>query len=333
MKKRKQMNNLKLIFFTIALSASIYYYGCDDSGLVIDPEPKGGVLFSQANLKTLETGQFELWLSLVDSGNVRTWYTLGRFNISSNGTLVDPGGAAVKFKFPGDTNLLYQAKDVLVTYEVDSDLLPSSYRIMSGVVTASADSFTCDLKISGAEALGSVGSVLLGENIPNPAFGWYYLGSPTTNEAECLKGLWLCDPNGASNFTPGLDIPGSLSWKYQGWVKNNVTQQSVPTGKFASFYGPDQDGPGQCAGTLDTAYSKPGQEFAAGCPTGELLNNGIYGFFITLEPDNVTLTSPFFFKLFRSDVIPGITCSNPDFYFRSMARDDLVPRAHIRIFN
>ena len=158
------MSKIKLLFFILAVTGSIYYYGCDDSGIVTDPEPKGGVSFSPSNLKTLETGAFELWLSLVDSNNIRTWYSLGQFNISSTGSMVDLGGASMKFKFQGDTNLLDQSKDILLTFEVDNDLSPSNYRIMSGIVSVSPDSITGDMKISGVEALGNIGRLLLGDS-------------------------------------------------------------------------------------------------------------------------------------------------------------------------
>ena len=99
--KNIYMNKIKLLFFIIAAAGSVYYYGCDDSGVVTDPEPKGGVTFSQSNLKNLETGAFELWLSLVDSNNIRTWYTLGQFNINSTGAMVDLSGSPMKFQIPG----------------------------------------------------------------------------------------------------------------------------------------------------------------------------------------------------------------------------------------
>jgi hypothetical protein len=326
------MSKIKLLFFILAVTGSIYYYGCDDSGIVTDPEPKGGVSFSPTNLKTLETGAFELWLSLVDSNNIRTWYSLGQFNISSTGSMVDLGGAAMKFKFQGDTNLLDQSKDVLLTFEVDNDLSPSNYRIMSGIVSVSPDSIIGDMKISGDEALGNLGRLLLGDSAAPAAAGDYILGSPTTNNVECLKGLWLCDDNGVSHFTPGLDLTGSLAWKYQGWVVNNSTQQYSPTGKFSSFESADEDGPGLCAGS-SPAYNKPGQEFAAGCPNGDILNNGNYGFFITLEPNGVTLTRPFFLKLFFREVIQLGYCGQRDIYFRPSAIDGLLPKGHIRIIN
>ena len=235
--------------------------------------------------------------------------------------------------------MLDESKDVLVTFEVDNDLSPSNYRIMSGIVTVSPDSITSDLNISGDEALGIVGRILLGGIFPPPdtlpAYGDYILGSPPTNEAQCLKGLWMCDVTGTTHFTPGLDLPGSLGWKYQGWVVNNAAQTFTPTGKFMSFNGPDEDGPGPCAQNppINQPYNKPGQEFAAGCPNGDILNNGNYGFFITLEPNNVTLTKPFFIKLFFRDVIQLNTCGQSDVYFRASARDDLLPKAHIKVFN
>ena len=188
------------------------------------------------------------------------------------------------------------------------------------------------MNMAGAEALGNVGTVL-GANGAPFAVGDYILNSPTTNNTECLKGLWFCDNTGTSQFTAGLTIGGG--WVYEGWVVNYQTQAFISLGRFNDFYSADSDGPGSCAGS-GNAFNKPGQEFAAGCPPNtSVLNNGNFGVFITLEPTGESgqdLQSPFFLKLFRREVIQSsLQCGVRDTYFESMAFRDLLPKGYIRI--
>src|SRR4030095_10067249 len=262
------MVKFKYLLLVLAVFIIVVYYGCDDAGNVIVVNPKGTIGFSQTNLQTLSSGNFELWLAL-DTNSVRTWYSLGRFNINTAGQMVDLSGNAMSFKYNGDTNKLNQSTVALVTWETDSDPNPSPWGIMSGTVNI-GDTIRGDLLISGANALGSLGATFLS----SPHYiGDYVLNSPTTNNSECYKGLWFCDGAGASHFISGLDISGR--WKYEGWVVDNTLNTYYSTGKFQSFMGTDEDGPGPCPGT-SAPFSKPGQEFVTGCPSGISLNNGNY---------------------------------------------------------
>lgn len=330
------MKLYKILFITLAILSSVFYYGCDDSGIVKPTGVRGSITFSQTNLKPLSTGAYELWLSIVDTSNTLTWYTLGQFNINSAGAMVNSNGEPMTFTFLGDTNLLNGSRDILVTYEVDNDFQPSNYRLMSGPLTVTADTIGGELLMSGSEAFGSMGSVLTGNhsNPPVPATGSYHLGSPTTNNAECLKGIWFCDTAGNSSFTGGLDMPGWLGWKYQTWIVNNTTGQNTPLGYFTSFDNADENGAGPCAGP-NGAYSKPGQDFASGCPTGDNLNTGNYGVFITIEPAGVSLSEPFVLKIFNrpGGIVPSLPCRVTDPFFRNLALEDAFPRGRVRIFN
>jgi len=175
------------------------------------------------------------WIHLLK----RDWFSAGRFNITASGQIIGENGDSVTLKFTGDTNRLNLSAHALVTLEKDNDGAPSPYRIMSGPLTISSDSIYGGLNMAGAEALGNVGTVL-GASGPPYASGDYILNSPTTNNTECLKGLWFCDNTGTSHFTPGLTIGGG--WKYQAWVVNNQTQTFYSLGRFNNFNVPDEDG-------------------------------------------------------------------------------------------
>jgi hypothetical protein len=145
--------------------------------------------------------------------------------------------------------------------------------------------------------------------------------------------LWFCDVSGVSHFTAGLTIGGG--WKYEGWLVNYQTQNFISLGRFNNYNNRDEDWAGSCAGTQGTAYEKPGQEFASGCPSGDILNNGNFGVFITIEPfdeSGQSLSTPFFLKIFRREVIQSsLSCGERDVYFQSMASIDLLPKGYIKI--
>jgi hypothetical protein len=335
----KSMKSLKYFIFAILVFSGIYFYSCDDAGQIPTNMPKGQVSFGQNNLKPLDQtadGVYQLWIAL-DTANQREWFSAGRFNVTSQGGLVAEGGGTLTLNFSGDTNRLHLASHSLVTLEKDNDGAPSPYRIISGPLTISGDKITGDLKMSGAEALGNLG-ITLGAAGP-PYASEYILNSPTTNNANCLQGLWFCDTAGVSHFNQGnpggagaLTITGG--WVYQAWLINNQTQGLLSIGRFTNFTGPDGDGAGPCAGT-GPSFSKPGQDWinAASCPPGvSNLNNGTYGVFITMEPATNDDAAPFFLKLFKRDVIQSsLHCGERDIFFQSMAALGLLPSGSITI--
>jgi hypothetical protein len=285
-------------------------------------------------------GVFQLWIAL-DTASTREWFSAGRFNITPSGGIIGTDGNSVVFTFSGDTNKLHLAAHALVTLEKDNDLVPSVYRIMSGPLTVYADSITGALTLAGGEALGNVGVVLgalLGPNDTNYAKGYYILNSPTTSNAECLRGLWFRDDQGNS-MTPNLNLPGGSGWKYQAWLYNIQSQQYYSMGRFRNFNAADEDGAGPCAGP-DPGYDVPGQDWIITnppvCPAISNLNNGTYRPFISLEPfdeSGTALSQPFFLRLFdRESQIPNLLCGQRDPFFRSMTHDAKVPRATIRIY-
>lgn len=327
------MKKYKYLILVLAILANVFYMGCDDSGIVKPNNVRGTISFTQTNLKPLTTGMYELWLSLMDSTTGRQWYTLGQFNVNSSGFMVNANGEAVEFKYQGDTNMLNNSQDILVTYEIDNDFVPSNYRIMSGLLNVTADTITANLNIGGGEAFGNVGNILAGISV-SPATGGYTLCSPTTGNAECTKGLWLSDSSGNSVFTSGLDMPGHLGWKYQAWAVRLSTGDNFKIGYFTSFDNADEDGPGPCPGP-NPAFNKPGQEFLTGCPSGDILNSGDFGFFITIEPDGVSLSQPFPFRIFYrpGGIVPSLACRVRDPFLKNVALDDAYPRGKVKIYN
>jgi hypothetical protein len=333
------MEKVKISIILISLICGIYFYSCDDSGQLPSNIQSGSVRLSQSNLKTVDPGVdgvFQLWIA-IDTANQREWFSAGRFNINSSGGLVGADGNALNLVFSGDTNRLHLASHGLVTLEKDNDLAPSPYRIMSGPLTVTADSVYGTLTLAGGEALGNVGVELGALGAPY-AQGRYILNSPTTNNAECLRGLWFCDPQGNAQFPIGINLPGNSGWKYQAWLYNIQLQQYYPIGRFRKFNQADEDGPGPCAG-LNPGFDIPGQDWitsGGNCPAISNLNNGTYSVFITLEPFDESgnaLSSPFFLRLF--DRIGGIQsslqCGQLDPFIRSMAADQRIPRATVSV--
>ncbi len=343
---KKAMKILSYVLVILVTVGSVIYYGCDDAGIIPTPHPSGNITLKPSNLKPLNQGVdgwYHLWIAL-DTASQREWFSAGAFNISSGGTLVDLSGAPTTLRFTGDTNRLTQSAHALITIEKDIVFAPGSLRLISGPLSIASDSIYGSMKMSGLEAFDSMGVRLIGDdnNCPttspnNYATGYYILQSPTTSNADCLKGLWFSDISGNSGFTPGLNVPIALGWTYEAWVVQNSTQTFHSLGRFTSFNQADSDGPGSCPGAspVDPFNSVPGQEYAAGCSNNSNLNNGDYGVFITIEPINesgTSLNSPFPVKLFSREVIQSsLNCGVLDWYFRSLSKDCLMPYALVKI--
>ena len=334
------MKTIKCFLLLTGIFCTFYFYSCDDAGTIPSNITAGTISLSQSNLKSVDPnvdGVFQLWIA-IDTANQREWFSAGRFNINSSGGIIGADGNALSLNFSGDTNRLHLAAHALVTLEKDNDLAPSPYRIMSGPLTVTTDSVYGTLTLAGGEALGNVG-VELGALGPPYSPGKYILNSPTTNNVECLKGLWFRDPQGNS-MSPGLNLPGGSGWKYEAWLYNIQLQQYYSMGRFRNYNLADENGPGDpsCVGP-DPGYPVPGQDWiysVGSCPAISNLNNGTYSVFITLEPfdeSGASLSSPFFLRLF--DRVGGIQsslqCGQLDPFIRSMASDLKIPRATIRI--
>jgi hypothetical protein len=335
------MKKYKFYFVFFVILSSFIYFSCDDSGFIKSYVPKGIVSFSQKNLKHLDPnvdGVFELWLKMDSSGS-NTYLSLGRFNISASGGVVNLSGNPMEFKYQGDTNKLSQAKSCLLTVEPpgDNNSEPSTAVLLSGPASVSNDSVNSYLTLGGQEALGDAGDLIM---IPFHFYPTFVLSTPTSAPQNCTRGIWLCDTSGNSNY-PAEGRIISPGWTYEMWVEDKSNPQNpiyYPTGRYKNPLGPDYDGAGPCAGT-GTPYSKPGQDWIdPNCPSGgpQDINNGNYSMFITLEPSQEQWGSgaynkPFFVKVYYKETIQS-SC------FRNIRTDcisnlSLLPEARVKITN
>jgi hypothetical protein len=327
------IKNYILIFL---ISFSVIYYCCDDAGQNPQWVPKGQVSFSFTNLKHLLPaidGYYHLWLALDFPGN-RTWYELGRFNISTAGEMVDTLGNSIVFNFTGDTNTLEYASKSTLTVGIDPN--PEGSVLMSSDLTIGADSITGSLWLGHDMALGDVGKRILGSGFPM-AGGGYMLQSPTTNNAQCSKGIWFCDTLGNATFAQGLSLNSGNGWVFEGWIEDESANRYYSIGKFYNFYNADLDGAGPCAGSSGTGFNKPGQDFILtdpGCPTISSIMNGNFGVFVTIEVENETgaaLSNPFYLKLFyQGNIVNGLGCKRFDNIFNQTIYN-VMPRGRLRI--
>ena len=333
------ISNMRYYLTTLVIILIITLQSCDDSGIEPSKIPKGTITLRQKNFKHLEAnvdGVYELWLRL-DNGGILTNYSLGRFNINSNGEITDTSGGPVQLKYQGDTNKLYQSKLVFITVEPpgDYDPNPSTSVLLSGETSIVFDSIYANLTISGSEALGSVGQQLM-----TGVHTYYMLNTPTSTTGNCTRGVWFCDTLSNSYFPAGLQMFGT-GWVYEGWVKDKSNPQ-IPiyysTGRFTNPYDVDFDGAGICAGSL-TPYSKPGQDWVLpNCPSDkpEITNLSSYNYeiLITLEPSfeqasTTAYNTPFFVNLFKQPVIfPQSGCKRRDYVLN---QNGSLPAASIKI--
>jgi len=325
----------KLSIFALFISLLIYS-GCDDSGIIPHQVQKGRITLTPSNLKTLDVntdGWYNLWIGL-DSAGTRRWYSAGEFNVNAAGSPVDLSGNTMLFVFSGDTNSLHLAAKSMVTLEKQHNIFPSQQRLISGNLASISDSISCSMDISGDEALGIIGTKLI-----NGPAGKYILHSPSTNNANCPQGIWLCDTSGVPTFPDSLMLPVSGGWIYQGWVVDHSINQYYSMGKFFNPYLKDIDTSGACAGP-NPGYNAPGQDWiqtGGNCPPQAInLNSGNFGIFVSLEPSNETPgsggdNSPFFLRLFSQNRIDqSLGCGQKDNLFNQQL---IFPTGRIRIAN
>ncbi|HEY3250087.1 MAG TPA: hypothetical protein VGK25_03110 [Ignavibacteria bacterium] len=304
---------------------------CDDAGQNPVFVPKGRITFSHANLKQLNPaidGLYTLWLKL-DSSGTPVWYSLGQFNIGPFGEVLDPYGNPMIFTFGGDTSSLDYATKSTVTVGND----PEKSVLIGASLTVYPDSITGSYWIADELALGDP----FGTAVYNGHYGKYTLQSPTDNNANCLKGLWLCDTLGNNVWPDVPDLPAGKGWVMEGWLNDESTNSFYSMGRFYSFNSADNDGAGPCKGPNGNGFNKPGQDWVQpNCtsPSISNLNNGNYGVFISLEPESEGFSgngSPFPFKLFyHADIGTGCKAFN---WVYSEAINGRIPKGKIKITN
>ncbi len=318
---RNNKNEMKIISYVLAIlviSGSVLYYGCDDSGNIPVEVLAGDVKLTQTvNLLPLDPvndGYYNLFLGLTDSFGVLRVSHLGRFNVLTNGTLVDPTGNPMTLKVPAvDTIDLGRSLYAVISIDIGVVNQPGPSRILAGPVTVLADSVMARLVINDTLAVGSAMTAALG---PNSVL--YVVNAPTGTTGDCGKGLWFCDENGASSWMAGSNLNPGWGWKYHGYVRNKNSGQVYSMGTFYDGNNFDSDGAGSCADTVGIAYTRPGQDWVrTGCGSVTNILDGSWETFATLEPESRNGSEPpFVLSLYyQSVIIPGLNCNRRDNMF------------------
>lgn len=331
------MKIIKSFLFFTAVVSIIFFNSCDDAGTNPVFVPKGQISFTHINLKPLDQnldGLYNLWLG-IDSSGTLIWYSLGTFNVGSAGQLIDPQGNTMVFTFPGDTNVLGNSKIATITVGNSG---PLGTVLVSSDLSVNSDSVYGSLWMGHSESLGDVGRRILGEGYTIAGL-LYHIGSPTTNNTQCLQGIWFCDTLGNTTFSDGLALSPGNGWVYQGWLNDESSNSYYSTGRFYDPYNADLDGAGPCAGSSGPPFNKPGQDWITSggeCPNITNISSGNYGVFVTIEPENESgpaLLSPFFLKLFyQNNIAISLGCKRLDNVFNQVVFG-IHPRCKLKITN
>ncbi len=190
----------------------------ENSGIWFLNPPATTFTMSYTGLEPLSNNShYEGW-AIVDGVPVST----GKFNVDSNGDLVDLDGTVIDqgiFTVGGD---LSTASAVVLSIEPagDVDTTPSSTEILGGDIA------------SGAANLDVMHGSSLGDDFSSAA-GSYILATPTNGDSTNENsGIWWLDPTGGSPVS-GLTLPTlPAGWNYEGWVVIDGTP--VTTGTFLS---------------------------------------------------------------------------------------------------
>jgi hypothetical protein len=300
--------NLKFIYLPLMLCFVFLFNSCDDSGITAD---KKKIEFSFTGLQRLNQqvdGVYEGWLS-VGSGldhDDNSYRSVGRFNISASGQLVDTAGnpASLNLSRISDVNL---TEDALITSEQpgDNDTLPG-IKLLGGVKTIVSGSLVFEMSMGYSEILPVSGQFA-------GATARYMLASPTNQYASNTPqlGIWFSlDTNGSSTGLTLPTLPDTAEWTYQAWIVDNLDSVNniYNIGRFTRSDQADDNS--QCKGP-NNVWNVPGSDWIQpNCPGGGIpdivnLNNSNYKVWITLEPKSETngLPRPFFIRLFYGTVL------------------------------
>ncbi|GEM_PF-1065770 len=306
----------KTLFICLLLVAlPIFYFGCDDAGIVTH-SPSAGL--SQGGLMPLgasENATYELFINFGGSGhNAARYCSMGKFNIAETMQIVDLSGAPMKFKF-NFTPDMTQGVDAIITVEPnpDNDTLPNGPVIMGGEKTIVNSVYVYNFSMQYYTALGLIGTQFLTDEAK------FILASPTAGSPsmEWSKGVWFAtDSSGNNQGISCATIPDSLGWIYHAYLvdSRDTIHGIYNIGRFQNAGGADNYT--SCNGTGGASWVKPGQDWLqANCPGGGLhdidgtgsysLNNGLYKLLITLEPKSRTAQTPFFLTLFYGSIPSG----------------------------
>jgi len=323
------MNIIKYLSVILVMVSSIFYYSCDDSGLIPQETTAGSIAFSQiVKLPTLDPpndGFYCLWIMLTDTTGAPRILNLGTFNVLANGTPVDINGEPITFTMiPADTIDLGRAVYSVVTIQKDQFVSPSNTVILGGPFTITNDSVSAQLRFNDPLALGTTGDTLI-----QRLHRKYIINTPSNSGANCEKGIWFASPSGEPTL-PNVQLNPGGGWQFRGWLRNKLTNESFSTGAFFDAFSADLDGAGPCGG-VDTFYNAPGQDWVqTGCANVINIYDGNHEVFIVLEPRGRTeVLPPFNLKLYwQSIIVPNWGCNRLDNLF---SQSELLPRASVKI--
>jgi hypothetical protein len=276
--------------------------------------PAGIISFTQIKLlRTLtpaNDGLYNLWVLVTNVSGVQRFLKLGKFNVLSNGSIVDENGLPMEFSMNlADTVDLIRAKYALITIEQANVVVPGPTKLIAGPMSVYSDSIYAQLLFTDSAAFGLTGTAILTSGPVN-----YHLNTPSNAGIDCIKGIWFAKLDGTSSWPIAtLLIPGQ-GWKYRGWLRNRVTNEHYNLGFFYRADQVDSDGPGACAGS-GIGYSTPGQDFIiSGCSNITNISDGSYEVFAVLEPESRTNgLPPFVYKIFYNSIIsPTLGCNRLD---------------------
>jgi hypothetical protein len=325
------MKQYKYLVVLLAILGSVFYYACDDSGVIPIVVTAGEVKFSQSsNLRVLDPandGLYYLWIQLADTTGLTRWRTLAVFNVTASGSLVDASGNPVTpVVSPLDTVDIERASTCLVTIQQSVSAEPGNTRILGGTFSVYLDSVSTAITFNSPLALGSVGDTLMRQGTSR----LYIINTPTNSEINCEKGVWFCDTLGNS-YLPNIPLNPGGGWQYRGWVYDRISQQYTTTGAFYNPLAQDFDGAGNCAGSTTLTYNAPGQDWVSvGCLQNINMLDGNHELFLVIEPEGRTETvPPFNFKIYyQPNIVPSLQCKRIDNVF---GQSQNVPSARIRI--
>jgi hypothetical protein len=299
----------KILYFFLLICITFIAGSCDDSGITVE---KKNIAFAQTNLKTLNQqsdGVYEAWISvgdaLLDHGD-DAYVSVGRFNISASGELVDTAGAPGKLDLSKITDL-NATEDAIITIELpgDNDTIPGT-KILGGAKVIVGGFIEFNMTMDYHE-------VLPVSNQFSASSSGYMLASPTDQFASfnLIHGLWFSqDTNGSAPAMNLPSLPDTAEWTYQAWVVDNrdSVNNIYNMGRFTRSNTADDNQ--QCSGS-NPGWNLPGHDWIqANCPGGipniDNLANSNYKVMITLEPKfESNLSRPFFIRLFYGTVQVG----------------------------
>ena len=281
MRKSFRLQKIKIVTVLLTSFLFLFFSGCDDSG---SASPNNNLTFNVSGLGQLNTstdGIYEAWVFFGDPYNY--YISCGKFNINSQGNVVDTNGNAITLKLkyrPYDFNT---AKYSLITVDppnfTDTIALTGAIKILGGDAAISGDTLTSVMSMSYSKALGSVA------NSFGSSAASFMLYTPTdTTLTFWFRGLWFCGTDSVSSIGNLPVLSDTLLWMYQTWIYDGYAHTYAKIGFFKDPSNADDDGAGPFKGNYGSGYLKPGQDWIQGSFPVNDLRGANYAVLISLEP-------------------------------------------------